>query len=94
MKWYVLRAVSGKEIKVKEYIDAAKKHNDVLGSHVGEVLLPTEKYAMPATRPQQGPTPAPCCPWELLGVGTGMGRATSGSRPRAQLAGSGDAREG
>ena len=46
MKWYVLRAVSGKEIKVKEYIDAAKKHNDVLGSHVGEVLLPTEKYAM------------------------------------------------
>lgn len=46
MKWYVLRAVSGKEGKVKEYIDAAKKHNDVLGSHVGEVLLPTEKYAM------------------------------------------------
>ncbi len=46
MKWYVLRAVSGKEAKVKEYIDAAKKHNDVLDSHVGEVLLPTEKYAM------------------------------------------------
>ena len=46
MKWYVLRAVSGKEGKVKEYIDAAKKHNDVLGSHVGEILLPTEKYAM------------------------------------------------
>ena len=46
MKWYVLRAVSGKEMKVTEYIDAAKKHNDVLESHVGEVLLPTEKYAM------------------------------------------------
>ena len=46
MKWYVLRAVSGKEGKVKEYIDAAKKHNDVLGANVGEVLLPTEKYAM------------------------------------------------
>ena len=45
MKWYVLRAVSGKEGKVKEYIDAAKKHNDVLETHVGEVLLPTEKYA-------------------------------------------------
>ena len=45
MKWYVLRAVSGKEGKVKEFIDNAKKHNDVLGSHVGEVLLPTEKYA-------------------------------------------------
>ena len=40
MKWYVLRAVSGKEGKVKEFIDAAKKHNDVLESHVGEVLLP------------------------------------------------------
>lgn len=46
MKWYVLRAVSGKEGKVKEFIDAAKKHNDVLEAHVGEVLLPTEKYAM------------------------------------------------
>jgi len=46
MKWYVLRAVSGKEVKVKEYIEAAKKHNDVLDAHVGEVLLPTEKYAM------------------------------------------------
>ncbi len=45
MKWYVLRAVSGKEGKVKEYIDAAKKHNDILDAHVGEVLLPTEKYA-------------------------------------------------
>ena len=46
MKWYVLRAVSGKEAKVKEFIDAAKKHNDVLDTHVGEVLLPTEKYAV------------------------------------------------
>jgi transcriptional antiterminator NusG len=46
MKWYVLRAVSGKEGKVKEFIDNAKKHNDILESHVGEVLLPTEKYAM------------------------------------------------
>ena len=46
MKWYVLRAVSGKEGKVKEFIEAAKKHNDVLEAHVGEVLLPTEKYAM------------------------------------------------
>ncbi len=45
MKWYVLRAVSGKEGKVKEYIEAAKKLNDVLANHVGDVLLPTEKYA-------------------------------------------------
>ena len=46
MKWYVLRAVSGKEAKVKEYLDAAIKHDEVLSTHVGQVLLPTEKYAM------------------------------------------------
>ena len=46
MNWYVLRAVSGKEGKVKEFIEAAKKHNDVLNASVGEILLPTEKYAM------------------------------------------------
>ena len=26
-KWYVLRAASGKEFKVKEYLDAEIKHN-------------------------------------------------------------------
>lgn len=46
MKWYVLRAVSGKEAKVKEYLDAAIKHDEVLSSHVSQVLLPTEKYAI------------------------------------------------
>ncbi|NPD92482.1 transcription termination/antitermination protein NusG [Xylanibacter muris] len=46
MKWYVLRAVSGKEAKVKEYLDAAIKHDPVLSANVGQVLLPTEKYAM------------------------------------------------
>ena len=46
MNWYVLRAVSGKEGKVKEFIEAAKKHNDVLNASVGEILLPTEKYEM------------------------------------------------
>ena len=46
MNWYVLRAVSGKEGKVKEFIEAAKKHNDVLNASVGEIILPTEKYAM------------------------------------------------
>ena len=45
MKWYVLRAVSGKEAKVKEYLEALMKHNDVLASQVGQILLPTEKYA-------------------------------------------------
>jgi len=42
-KWYVLRAVSGKEGKVKDYIEAAKKHNDTLGANVSQVLLPTQK---------------------------------------------------
>lgn len=46
MKWYVLRAVSGKEAKVKEYLEAAIKHDEVLSSNVSQVLLPTEKYAV------------------------------------------------
>ena len=45
MKWYVLRAVSGKEAKVKEYLEALMKHDDVLAANVGQILLPTEKYA-------------------------------------------------
>ena len=44
-KWYVLRAVSGKEAKVKEYLDALMKHDTFLADNVGEILLPTEKYA-------------------------------------------------
>ena len=43
MQWYVLRAVSGKEGKVKEYIDAEIK-NGRLGGHVSQVLIPTEKF--------------------------------------------------
>ena len=42
MQWYVLRAVSGKEAKVKEYIDA-EINNGRLGGHVSQVLIPTEK---------------------------------------------------
>ena len=45
MNWYVLRAVSGKEAKVKEYIEAEIKHNDLLKKHVSQVLIPTEKHA-------------------------------------------------
>ena len=44
-KWYVLRAVSGKEAKVKEYLEALMKKDELLAANVGEVLLPTEKYA-------------------------------------------------
>ncbi|QFQ13208.1 transcription termination/antitermination factor NusG [Pseudoprevotella muciniphila] len=42
MQWYVLRAVSGKEAKVKEYIDAEIKNNRFDGL-VSQVLIPTEK---------------------------------------------------
>ena len=42
MKWYVLRAASGKEGKVKEYIDAEIKNNN-FGNNVAQVLIPTEK---------------------------------------------------
>jgi transcriptional antiterminator NusG len=44
-KWYVLQAVSGKEAKVKEYIEAEMKHNDFLASHVSQILIPTVKQA-------------------------------------------------
>ncbi len=44
-KWYVLRAVSGKEVKVKEYIEAEMKHNPILGRAVSQVLIPMEKHA-------------------------------------------------
>ena len=42
MSWYVLRAVSGKESKVKEYIDLEIK-NGRLDKNVSQVLIPTEK---------------------------------------------------
>jgi transcriptional antiterminator NusG len=41
-EWYVLRAISGKEAKVKEVLDAAIKNTD-LGKYVSQVLIPTEK---------------------------------------------------
>ena len=40
-KWYVLRAISGKEAKVKEYIDA-EIANKSLAPYVSQVLIPTE----------------------------------------------------
>ena len=44
-KWYVLKAVSGKEAKVKEYIEAEMKHNKLLADVVSQVLIPLEKHA-------------------------------------------------
>lgn len=40
--WYVLRAISGKESKVKEMLEAACKNTD-LGKYLFQVLIPTEK---------------------------------------------------
>ena len=40
--WYVLRAISGKEAKEKEVLDAAIRNTD-LGKYVFQVLIPTEK---------------------------------------------------
>ena len=41
--WYILRTISGKEMKVKEMIEAACKNNPGLQKHIGQVLVPTEK---------------------------------------------------
>lgn len=40
-----MRAVSGKEIKLKEYIEKEMSHNDFLASNVSTILLPVEKHA-------------------------------------------------
>lgn len=40
--WYVLRAISGKESKVKEVLEAQMKNTD-LGNYLYQVLIPTEK---------------------------------------------------
>jgi len=41
-KWYVLRAISGKEAKVKEYLETDIQNSN-LGEYVSQVLIPTEK---------------------------------------------------
>ncbi|MDE5811677.1 MAG: transcription termination/antitermination protein NusG [Muribaculaceae bacterium] len=40
--WYVLRAISGKEAKVKEVLDAQMRNTD-LGNYLFQVIIPTEK---------------------------------------------------
>jgi transcriptional antiterminator NusG len=44
-KWYVLRSVSGKENKVREYLESEIKKGD-LGKYLSQVLIPTEKTYM------------------------------------------------
>jgi len=43
MKWYVMRAISGKEGKVREYIEAYINQHADFAKHVAQVLVPTEK---------------------------------------------------
>ena len=43
MKWYVLRSISGKENKVKEYIEGALVTSTLFKEYVSQVLIPTEK---------------------------------------------------
>lgn len=40
--WYVLRAISGKEAKVKEVLEAQMRNTD-LGNYLFQVLIPTER---------------------------------------------------
>ncbi len=42
MQWYVLRAIGGKEKKVKEYIEAEVR-NSGLSDYISQVLIPIEK---------------------------------------------------
>jgi len=41
-QWYVLRAIGGKERKVKEYIESEIRHSR-LEDYISQVLIPTEK---------------------------------------------------
>ncbi len=43
MKWYVMRAISGDEGKVKNYIEAYINQHADFAKHVAQVLVPTEK---------------------------------------------------
>ena len=42
-KWYVLRAMSGKEKQVKEYIDIELEKGGDLSRYVSQVVIPTER---------------------------------------------------
>ena len=41
-QWYVVRAIGGKEGKVKEYIEAEIRHHH-LEDYISQILIPTEK---------------------------------------------------
>ncbi len=41
-EWYVVRAIGGKENKVKEYLESEIRHNN-LQDYISQILIPTEK---------------------------------------------------
>jgi transcriptional antiterminator NusG len=41
-KWYVIRAISGQEKKIKSYIESEIRRNNML-DYVAQILIPTEK---------------------------------------------------
>lgn len=41
-KWYVIRAISGQEKKIKAYIEAEVRRNNMV-DYVSQILIPTEK---------------------------------------------------
>ena len=45
-QWYVLRAISGKEGKVEEYINSALTTSSVFQEYVSQVLIPKEKISV------------------------------------------------
>jgi transcriptional antiterminator NusG len=46
LKWYVLRVISGKENKVREYIEGALQTSSLFKEYVSQVLIPTEKVVV------------------------------------------------
>ncbi|MGI6718187.1 MAG: transcription termination/antitermination protein NusG [Bacteroidales bacterium] len=42
-QWYVLRAISGKEKQIKEFIDTDLARNSELSEYISQVLIPLEK---------------------------------------------------
>lgn len=42
-KWYVLKAISGKEKQVKEYIDIELEKGGDIARYVSQIVIPTEK---------------------------------------------------
>ena len=51
-QWYVVRAIGGKENKVKEYIEAEIRHNH-LEDYISQVLIP--KRSIPSATERKSP---------------------------------------